>query len=191
MGVLYLQGGGESPRTGPGRRVHEVDWPTGLTAPHLNSNWLAQPFQAQLEEVEGLLEDADGAVGYAWGAWLLLCALERGRNAHLESAPFLFLSSFFNRGRFTGQDPTGYRLPRADRVKSALSRGGKLDDLDLRFVHGLEDQFADPVELSFLKEVGFSVTFVSAGHRLLGAGDKAVQRELVRMRARLSHRRQE
>ena len=185
MAVLYLQGGALEPRCGLGGLVHAVDWPRGLVAPHLDPDWLAQPFQEQLDCVEAWLEEAEAVIGFAWGAHLLLCALNGAAGRGRSLPPGLFLSCFFNKGQFTGQEGTHYRLPRAREIREALSENGSLSGGEFRFVHGEEDAVAPFGELQFLQRSPFTVQQVRAGHRLLGPGQETIRQELHRMRERL------
>ena len=187
MPVLYLQGGAGDPRSGIGRLVHEVAWPTGLKAPVLDADWLAQPFQTQLECVGEWMEDADAVIGYAWGAHLLLCALEGAAQLRQPGLSGLFLSCFFSKGQFTGRHGKHYRLPRSGKIHEALSAGGVLSSCDFRFVHGVQDTLAPIQQLDFLGDSSFSIQRVGAGHRLLGPGEEVVCGELERLRARLMH----
>ncbi len=187
MPLLFLQGGGLSPREGVGESVFAVDWPTGLRAPELGPDWLAQPFGEQLSQVEELLEEACGAVGHGWGAWLLLCAMESLSERNWAPPPTLLLSSFMGSGRYTGQSEAGYALPRTDRIEGALRRGGRLNGAPIRFLHGTLDQQAPLEQLGFVEDEGFSLLRGQCGHRLLGPGRALLEAELIRLRRAIQH----
>jgi hypothetical protein len=159
----------------------------GLQAPFLDPAWLAQAFPWQVAQIEEVLEESDGAIGYGWGAWLLLCAMcglvERG----WRPCPTLLLACFMERGRFTGNEGLDYSLPRTQEVGCALKRGGRLTGAPIRFVHGTEDRQAELSRLAFVEEEGFALRRVPAGHLLLGQAKAAIEEELKRLRRAIQH----
>ena len=187
MHLLFLQGGGLSPRVGVGASVFALDWRGGLRAPDLSSEWLAKPLGEQVAEVEELLVDAAGAVGHAWGAWLLLCAMESLSERGWKPPPTLLLSCFMGTGRYTGQSQEGYALPRTERIEAALCRGGRLSGAPIRFVHGVLDEQAPMAQLHFVEAEGFSLLQAECGHRLLGPGKPILEAELSRLRRAIQH----
>ena len=190
--VLFVQGGGLSPREELGALVVGQDWQQyELALPHLSSDWLARPFADQLAEVKTWLEDAEGCVGTGWGAWLILCALLERAQEGLSLPVALCCSSFFREGCFTGQAGVPYRLPRAEEVAEAMGvsgGGGLLAGAEIRFVHGTQDSLAPLGEIRVLDGL-FSLQIVESGHFLRGHGHRVVAQELERLRARLGHRR--
>jgi len=183
--LLYLQGGGLPPTEGPGRQVLSKDWRGGLNAPYLDADWLAQPFPDQLALVGEWLEESDAAVGFGWGAWLLLCAMEERAKAGLTLPPVLLLSCFMGKGRYTGQEQDGHILPRSESIARALG-GGDLAGCEIRFLHGQRDEMAPLAALQACDLRRFSLQVVDAGHLLRGPGERMLKLELERLQMRMA-----
>jgi hypothetical protein len=183
--LLYLQGGGMPPHLGPGALVFGRDWHGGLNAPHLDAEWLAQAFPVQLAAVDEWLDDAEGAVGFGWGSWLLLCSMITRAELGQSLSPCLLLSCFMGRGRYTGQETDGHVLPRTEEVARALQTGC-LADAEIRFVHGRRDEMAPLAELGGLNTQAFSLRVADACHLLRGPGEALLSEELERLQNRLA-----
>ena len=167
MEVLYLHGRGESPQDPPGDVVLSFPWKGTLNAPPLTSEWIAQPFPNQVAIVDEWLEDAAGAIGYSWGAWLLLCAVHERIQRGTPSPPLLLVSCVLGEGNYTGQGT--WKAPRCEEILGALGIGPStttthFDPADLRFVQGKRDRIGPEKGASLLVEVGHSVRMVDSGH---------------------------
>ena len=192
MSLLYLQGRGAYPDP-PGDLVVAVDWPEGFHAPPLTPEWLAQPFPWQVDCVEAWLEDKRAAVGFSWGAWLLLCASVERAEKGLEMPHLLLLSAHLGEGRFTGSAEEGYRAPRFQRVRQALgleigtALTAHLPLHQLRLIHAVGDGLAPLARAQELSVRGAWLEEVSGGHLLDSKpARKAVATELRRLRMRLA-----
>ncbi len=186
--VLYLHGRGVDPRLPPGDAVLAHDWPVGLRAPPLTEEWLAQPFPGQVACVDEWLDDCKAAIGFSWGAWLLLCAtlerLERG----LEMTPLLLLSCLLGEGNYTGSQR--WKAPRAKEILGALgvdATAATMFPLDqVRFIQGTEDTTGDPDAAQRLCTAGHVAHGVHGGHGLRGKqATQVIAKELNRLAHRL------
>lgn len=184
--VLFLSGRGGSVASSPGDLVAAHPWPVPLLAPELDEAWCVQPFAQQLSQVQGWLEGAGLAVGYSYGAWLLLAAAEeraRGVAEPLPTEPGLLLLSpiLGELGQLRG---LLQRAPRAVRLRTSLGLGeaepeGWLGGV--RFLFGDDDPLVRPAEVARLAGRGLEVECVAAGHDLAEpAGRRAVVRCLER-----------
>ena len=182
--ILYLHGRGVDPRLPPGDAVLAHDWPLGMRAPPLTEAWLALPFPEQVACVDEWLDGCEAAIGFSWGAWLLLCAtlerLERG----LEMTPLLLLSCVLGEGNYTGSQR--WKAPRAKEILGALGVEGTaatMFPLDrIRFIQGLHDTVGDPDAAQRFCDAGHVAHGVHGGHGLRGKqATQVIARELNRL----------
>jgi hypothetical protein len=143
--------------------------------------------------VEAWLEDKRAAVGFSWGAWLLLCACVERAEKGLEMPHLLLLSAHLGEGRFTGSAEEGYRAPRFQRVRQALgleigtALTAHLPLHQLRLIHAVGDGLAPLARAQELSVRGAWLEEVSGGHLLDSKpARKAVATELRRLRMRLA-----
>jgi len=183
--LLYLHGRGDDPRAPPGDRVLSYPWPIVLRAPPLTPDWLAQPFSQQVSIVDEWLSECSGAIGFSWGAWLLLCAVLERLERGLEVPSLLLLSCVLGEGHYTGSQR--WKAPRAKEVLGALGMGDRTAPLELprdrvRFIQGTEDTTGSPDTAQQLKAAGFVALPVHGGHGLRGKqAAQVIERELARL----------
>jgi len=188
MEVLYLHGRGEDPRAVPGDRVISYPWPMVLRAPPLTADWLAQPFPQQVSIVDEWLSECSGAVGFSWGAWLLLCAALERMDRGVEPPPLLLLSCVLGEGNYTGSER--WKAPRAKEVLDALGLGSRPSPREfsrdrVRFIQGDQDNTGSPETAEQLQAAGFVVQAVHGGHGLRGRqAAQVIERELAQLSRR-------
>jgi len=183
--VLYLHGRGENPRDPPGDVVLSFPWKRTLSAPALTSEWIAQAFPSQVAHVDEWLENAAGAIGYSWGAWLLLCAAHERLKRGTPSPPLLLVSCVLGEGNYTG---TGtWKAPRSEEILCALGLGDSpakrpFDSASLRFLQGKRDKVGPANGASLLVRAGHSVRMVDSGHLMHhSTARKALSEECKRL----------
>ncbi len=192
MEVLYLHGRGEDPRDPPGDIVLSFPWKSGLSCPPLTAEWIAQPFPQQISCVDEWLEEAPAAIGYSWGAWLLLCAAHERLQRGLDPPPLLLVSCVLGEGNYTGSGL--WKAPRCEEILSALGVGEKscktpFDPTDIRFVQGRQDQIVPGDGTQRLLKAGHCVVEVESGHLMRGPeARKIVSQECARIAHRLAKR---
>jgi len=160
------------------------DWPQGLRAPPLTEEWLAQSFQKQVACVVEWLDECEAAVGYSWGAWLLLCACLERIEQGLEMTPLLLLSCVLGEGNYTGSQR--WKAPRAREVLGALGVEGTAATMfpldQVRFIQGTEDAVGNPNTAQRLRSAGHVAHGVQGGHGLRGKqATHAIGKELTRL----------
>lgn len=171
--VLYLHGRGDEPMSPPGDLFY-TEFGSQLKAPRLDSAWFAQPFGAQVDFADHLMEKRPVlSVGFSWGAYLLLAASLQRLHRRDDFPPLLLLSAVLGIGGNRSPDGriTGFIAPRAKRIRSALGLEG--DDPvsvfpkdKLAFIHSDRDNQCPVEPLHRLCSLGYRVQIVSGGHRL-------------------------
>ncbi len=192
MELLYLHGRGEDPRDPPGDLVLSHPWKTVLRCPPLTSEWIAQPFPHQVSIVDEWLEDSRGAIGFSWGAWLLLCAVHERLERGIEAPNLLLLSGVLGEGNYTG---TGnWKAPRQETIFRALGLEASpgptpFSPQKLRFIYGREDTITPTGLSQRLLDAGHSTLELEAGHLLRsGSARNALSHEFRRFEHHLRPR---
>lgn len=188
MELLYLHGRGENPREPPGDLILSHPWKLTLRCPPLTAEWIAQPFPSQVSIVDEWLEEARGAIGFSWGAWLLLCAVHERMERGIEPPNLLLLSCVLGEGNYTGSGH--WKAPRHPQILGALGLGESSSPTPfspekLRFVYGSQDTIVPTGLSQRLVDAGYSATDLESGHLLRS---RSARNQLTQEFARLEHR---
>ena len=135
-----------------------------------------QPFATPVECTAKWLSASSVSIGYSFGTWLLLGALQHCSNSHPLSQPMILLSPILGPSTIKS---LGFIPPRSKKIRHFLGLPNDLSNREdlpclsaeqkkhVFFLFGERDGHSSPKDRRLLKELGFSVTILKGvGHGL-------------------------